>query len=54
MRISNDILLLYLGEQMATKTVGQKAWETRRKNEVSERQRKAALKAWRTRRQNGN
>jgi hypothetical protein len=27
-----------------------KAWVTRRKNEVSERQRKAAFKAWRTRR----
>jgi hypothetical protein len=28
----------------------QKAWATRRKNAVSNRQRKAALKAWRTRR----
>lgn len=29
---------------------GKKAWVTRRKNAISERQRKAAFKAWKTRR----
>lgn len=39
---------------MVTKTAGQKAADTRRKNKlaVSRRQRKAAFKAWATRRAN--
>lgn len=37
---------------MKTKSSGAKAWTTRRKNVISERQRKAAFKAWKTRRAN--
>lgn len=33
-------------------SIAKKAWQTRRANAVSLRQRKAAIKAWRTRRAN--
>lgn len=33
-------------------SIAKKAWATRRANEVSNRQRKAAFKAWKTRRAN--
>lgn len=44
-------VIIYKGEQMKTNST-KKALATRLANQVSARQRKAALKAWRTRRAN--